>query len=111
MVATALLTLRPMKVQRSAVFLFCPFLKSSFTFAALSYSTISIHCDFSHIVNQFLMRKDLSHIQQLLFGRLKATFRKASRDGDAKMLETIVITLGCLGKAATGIFFMESSKT
>ena len=65
-------------------------------------------CDFSQVVDRFLMRTDLVHIQQLLFAKLKTTFRKASREGDAKMLETIVLTLGCLGKAAQGMLFRES---
>ena len=54
------------------------------------------------------MQKDLIHIHQLLFKKLKTIFRKASREGDAKMLETIVLSLGCLGKAAQGMFFRES---
>lgn len=57
---------------------------------------------FSQTISQFLMRKDLVHIQQLLFSKLKTAFRKALGSGDAKMLETIVLTLGNVGKAAQG---------
>eukprot|EP00795_Rhopilema_esculentum_P004649 gene4649-20929_t len=63
---------------------------------------VIVRIAFSQVVSVFLMRKDLVHIQQLLFVKLKSSFRKASRTGDAKMLETIVMTLGSVGQAAQG---------
>ena len=57
---------------------------------------------YSKVVHEFVKRKDLSHVQQLLINKLKKAFVKASSEGDARMLETIVLTLGSVGKAAEG---------
>ena len=50
------------------------------------------------------------HIQQMLVKKLQQSFLKASKEGDYKLLETIVLTLGCVGKAANGEqFFVNLS--
>ena len=44
----------------------------------------------------------MGHIQELLVNKLKMSFLKASSEGDMKILETVVLTLGCVGKTAEG---------
>lgn len=44
----------------------------------------------------------MGHIQELLVNKLKMSFLKASSEGDTKILETVVLTLGSVGKTAEG---------
>eukprot|EP00794_Sanderia_malayensis_P008013 gene8012-8872_t len=59
-----------------------------------------IRLNFSNVIDAFVKRKDLIHIQQLLVNRVKEYFLTASNHEDLKVLETIIITLGSIGKAA-----------
>eukprot|EP00112_Aurelia_sp_Birch-Aquarium-sp1_P011525 Seg2422.1 transcript_id=Seg2422.1/GoldUCD/mRNA.D3Y31 product="Serine/threonine-protein kinase ATR" protein_id=Seg2422.1/GoldUCD/D3Y31 len=63
---------------------------------------VVIRISFSQAVSSFVKRSGMGHIQELLVNKLKMSFLKASSEGDTKILETVVLTLGSVGKTAEG---------